>query len=52
MWQFAINTGLRHGELAALSWDDVDLVSGTVHVQRNLTKLGDFVPPKTLNSCA
>lgn len=48
MWQFAINTGLRHGELAALTWDDVDLVSGTVHVQRNLTKLGDFVPPKTL----
>lgn len=47
MWQFAINAGVRHGELAALAWDDVDFASGTVHIQRNLTRLGDFVPPKT-----
>lgn len=48
MWQFAINSGVRHGELAALAWDDVDFAAGTVHIKRNLTKLGDFVPPKTL----
>lgn len=48
MWQFAINSGVRHGELAALAWDDIDFAAGTVHIKRNLTKLGDFVPPKTL----
>ncbi|HDI3034268.1 site-specific integrase [Cronobacter turicensis] len=47
MWQFAINAGLRHGEIAALAWDDVDLELGKVHIRRNLTRLGDFVPPKT-----
>jgi len=47
MWQFAIYSGLRHGELAALAWEDVDLVNGTVHVRRNLNGLGMFVPPKT-----
>lgn len=47
MWQFAINAGPRHGELAALSWDDVNFEAGTVHIQRNLTAQGDFVPPKT-----
>lgn len=47
MWQFAIGAGPRHGEIAALSWDDVDLDAGKVHIQRNLTGQGDFVPPKT-----
>lgn len=47
MWQFAFNAGPRHGEIAALAWDDVDLQAGTVHIQRNLTGHGDFVPPKT-----
>ncbi|MFB5745106.1 Arm DNA-binding domain-containing protein [Cedecea sp. S5-13] len=48
MWQLAINAGPRHGELAALSWADVDFEKGTLHICRNLTSLGDFVPPKTL----
>lgn len=47
MWQFAINAGPRHGEIAALSWNDVNFDAGTVHIQRNLTAQGDFVPPKT-----
>lgn len=47
MWQFAINAGPRHGEIAALTWEDVDLELGKVHIQRNLTRIGDFVPPKT-----
>lgn len=47
IWQFAINAGPRHGEIAALAWEDVDLETGKVHIQRNLTRLGDFVPPKT-----
>ena len=28
----AVHTGMRPGEALALSWDDVDLVRGTVHV--------------------
>lgn len=48
LWQYAINAGTRHGEIAALAWDDVDLECGTVHIRRNLTGQGDFVPPKTL----
>lgn len=47
LWQFAINAGLRHGELAALAWEDIDLEAGKVRIQRNLTHQGDFVPPKT-----
>lgn len=47
MWKFAICSGLRHGELAALAWEDVDLDTGTIHVRRNLTGIGTFGPPKT-----
>lgn len=47
MWKFAIYSGLRHGELAALAWEDVDLENGVVHVRRNLTAIGTFGPPKT-----
>ena len=47
LWQFAIFSGLRHGELAALAWEDVDLDAGTVSVKRNLTSIGLFGPPKT-----
>ena len=47
MWQFAIYSGLRHGEIAALAWEDVDLQNGTLHVRRNLTALKMFGPPKT-----
>lgn len=47
MWKFAVYSGLRHGELAALAWEDIDLENGIVHVQRNLTIIGTFGPPKT-----
>jgi len=36
-----------HGELAALTWEDVDMAVGTVNVWRNLTIIGTFGPPKT-----
>ncbi|MHC5178623.1 tyrosine-type recombinase/integrase [Serratia rhizosphaerae] len=48
LWQFAIFSGMRHGELAALAWEDIDLEAGTVKVTRNLNALGMFGPPKTL----
>lgn len=47
MWTFAVYTGVRHGELAALAWEDIDWENGTVHISRNLNALGMFVPPKT-----
>ncbi|WP_338506964.1 site-specific integrase [Erwinia aphidicola] len=46
-WSLAVYTGLRHGELCALAWEDIDLKKWTLNVSRNLTKKGDFTPPKT-----
>ncbi|USD64245.1 DUF3596 domain-containing protein [Vibrio sp. SCSIO 43136] len=47
LWTVAVYTGLRHGELVALAWEDIDLVTGTITVQRNLTLEGEFKLPKT-----
>ena len=47
LWTIAIHTGLRHGELAALAWEDIDLDKGEIHVGRNLTNKHVFVLPKT-----
>lgn len=47
LWTVAIHSGLRHGEICSLSWEDVDLDAGEIHVKRNMTNRGQFVPPKT-----
>ncbi|MDL0068247.1 tyrosine-type recombinase/integrase, partial [Enterobacter chengduensis] len=47
MWTFAVYTGVRHGEIAALAWEEIDWEKGTAHIQRNLNALGMFGPPKT-----
>lgn len=44
---FAVNTGVRHGELSALAWEDVDTVNWTVTVSRNYSMKGNFTLPKT-----
>lgn len=46
-WSLAVYSGMRHGELCALAWEDIDLINGTVTVRRNLTIQDDFTPPKT-----
>lgn len=48
MWKFAVYSGLRHGELAALAWEDIDLETGVIHVRRNLSVIGMYGPPKTV----
>lgn len=50
----ALGTGLRRGEILALRWQDVDLVAGTIAVQRSLYRIvsGEllFKKPKTERS--
>ncbi|HDS5354543.1 TPA: DUF3596 domain-containing protein [Enterobacter kobei] len=43
----SVHTGMRPGEVCALAWEDIDLKKGEIHVSRNLTNKGLFVPPKT-----
>ena len=53
LYVLAIHCGLRQGELLALRWDDVDLVVGTLRVNRSLTVTKDgptFTTPKTAKS--
>jgi integrase len=45
----AVHTGMRPGELLALKWDDVDLDSGTLQLNRALSD-GEFTTPKTARS--
>lgn len=47
LWTIAFYTGVRHGELVSLAWEDIDLRAGTMTVRRNKTLLGDFTLPKT-----
>jgi len=53
LWALALATGLRQGELLGLSWPDVELARGLLHVRRSLTHLpsGDvFGEPKSASS--
>ncbi|EPM4754901.1 tyrosine-type recombinase/integrase, partial [Escherichia coli] len=47
LWSLAVYTGIRHGELIALAWEDIDLKAKTMTIRRNYTKLGEFTLPKT-----
>ncbi|HBC1013483.1 TPA: site-specific integrase, partial [Escherichia coli] len=47
LWTLAVYTGIRHGELVSLAWEDIDLKSGTLTIRRNYTKIGEFTLPKT-----
>lgn len=49
-----LGTGLRRGELLALTWQDVDLAEGVIHVRRGLVRTKEkgliFREPKTVKS--
>jgi integrase len=47
LWGSAFYAGLRRGELRALDWDDVDLASGVIRVERSLSSYGDAGEPKS-----
>ncbi len=36
LWRVVAVTGVRRGELCALTWDNVDLDAGTIHIERSL----------------
>lgn len=45
--QFLAWTGIRHGELKALAWEDVDLENKTIFIKYNLTRKGNLRSVKT-----
>ncbi|GAB2931199.1 site-specific integrase [Hafnia psychrotolerans] len=47
IWRLAVNTGMRHGEICALAWEDIDLQEWTITVSRNMAVVNHFTPPKT-----
>jgi integrase len=48
MFTFWRDTGLRHSELIALEWTDIDFVKNTVHVWKVMTDASEvFEAPKT-----
>jgi integrase len=49
LYTVAVHTGIRPGEILALEWDDVDLDSGTLQLNRALSD-GEFDAPKTPRS--
>ena len=50
LYVLALTSGMRRGELFALSWSNVDLENGTLKVAGALLADGTIVPPKTLKS--
>ena len=43
---FAVDTGVREGELLALTWDDIDLKNGMLYVSKNLVAVKDRITGK------
>jgi integrase len=53
LWLLLVSTGLRRGEVLALTWDDVDFERGQLRVRRNLQRIKReliFGTPKTTRS--
>lgn len=48
LFVFALNTGLRMGELLALTWDDYNENEKTVAVNKNLSVVNDYTNPQDI----
>lgn len=49
-FNIAFFSGLRTGEIMALVWEDIDLQSRKIRVNKTLTQKGEIQNPKTLSS--
>jgi integrase len=47
LWGCAFYAGLRRGELRALLWENVDLASGVIRVERSMNSYGEAGEPKS-----
>lgn len=47
LWATALYAGLRRGELRALRWQDLDLATGKIRVERSWDQLAGAVKPKS-----
>jgi integrase len=47
LWELAVYTGMRHGEICALAWEDIDTEKWVIKVTRNMAVSDHFTPPKT-----
>ena len=50
LWRLAATTGLRRGELAAVTWRSLDLDGARLQVDRQLLQTRSFGPPKSARS--
>jgi integrase len=50
LFELALRTGLRKGELLGLRWEDLDLDSGTATIRRTRTSGLTTLPTKTISS--
>ncbi len=44
---FSLGTGMRIGEVLALSWNDIDLTNDTINVNKTLTITKDYTDPNS-----
>lgn len=47
LWSVACFTGMRHGEISGLAWEDIDTKAWTITVERNIPLKQHFALPKT-----
>jgi len=47
LWSTAVYSGLRRGELQALSWESVDLEAGIITVEANWDRIVGLIEPKS-----
>lgn len=50
IFQVAIQTGMRSGEILALTWDKIDFKNNIIYVDRTLTPFNNLTSPKNSSS--
>ena len=46
IWAFALMTGMRSGEMFAMRWQDIDMETGLISVNKQWTSKDGIAPPK------